>query len=270
MDTSAAVRYRGEALQTRLGSSAIEIVDGLRSGPMRRGDDQRIGGMPGAYAVRREGDVLDILLAGHIKGLGPTPSVMTQRFDQRVAWLKRLFDPRRGLGELEATLQDGTVLTTQAQATDAIQWGDGLAWYRKLAIPMVSPLGQWFLPTASVDDDIAASPTDLELIHPGNEHGFWTTITLEGPLDNPRITNLANGIYVECLVPLAAGQTLTLVGRYKTAVISETGELDINAIASVRHAGDFQWLWLEPGANTLRVTSDTTGGHVTIDFEPPW
>lgn len=261
--TAHKVRYRNELLTRK--TLRLEVVDGLKSGAARRGDDTRVGGRPGAHPERREGDVLDILLAGSALGVGPSDALKIARFDERMSLLRRLFSPRAGLGLLEAEFLDGTIITTRAQAADAISIGEGTAWYRKLAIPMVGPDGHWFLPTVSQTVSIAASPTDFTFVHPGSEAGYRVTITLTGPLTNPRVRNQDTGIYVECLVTLALGEQLVLDGFRKTALVGAT-----NVIGSVRHVGDFQWLWLEPGNNAIRVTSAVTGGSVKIDFEPPW
>ncbi len=91
------------------------------------------------------------------------------------------------------------------------------------------------------------------------------TLTLLGPLSNPRVTNQGTGWYLECLVTVAAGQNLILDAWAATALNN-----GVNAIGSVRHSGGMALFQIEPGANTLRVTTGTTGGQLTATVQPPY
>ena len=57
------------------------------------------------------------------------------------------------------------------------------------------------------------------------------------------------------------------VWRFSAATALNNG---LNAIGSVRHSGGMALLQVEPGANTLRITTGTTGGQVTATLKPPY
>jgi hypothetical protein len=159
-------------------------------------------------------------------------------------------------------------VTAQARRIAPFQWDNGTAWYRNVTIELEAPAGFWFLPNQQVGPQaIAASPTDFVLAHSGTEQGYLATITIEGPITNPRLTNLTNGVYVEYLGALAGGETVVLTGELKNAFKGAT-----NVIANVRHSGSIQWMIFEPGNNSLRLTGTGigAGAKVTIVFKPPY
>ena len=114
---------------------------------------------------------------------------------------------------------------------------------------------------------IAASPTDFAFTHPGTARAWRGTLDLLGPIANPRITNQTNGIYVECLVTVAATKRLIIDLDAFTAAND-----GVAAGGAIRHSGDARWLVIEPGANTIQVTGTglTAATRLTTTIKPPF
>ena len=116
---------------------------------------------------------------------------------------------------------------------------------------------------------IAASPTDFTLTSSGSLATHRAVLTFTGPIANPRLYNLtvdAGGeFWVEALVTVASAKQLVIDCGAFTAAND-----GLNAIGSIRHSGAFEFFRLDPGANSLRVTSSSPGGSLAIAYSPPY
>ena len=120
--------------------------------------------------------------------------------------------------------------------------------------------------TAPAPTVINASPKAFTITNPGTAQDRSMIITLGDPLTNPRIDNLTNGTWVSWTGVIDGGKDLVLdVGAF-------SAQLDgVNALDDLLHAGDPYFLVLEPGANSISVTSDvTTTGTVGFSFNAPF
>lgn len=252
--------YRGVDLQRADFSLFLEITEGLSRGVETRGDDWTVGGRPGRLALGRVPDRLVIGLQGWVQGSDKAAYRALRRE------LDLLLRPSLPPGPLVATLEDGVVLTTQARGVNPpIQEGNGDARTREITVDLEAVEPPYWLGVEVVDAvrAIAASPTDFTMVHPGTERSHRFTATFDGPISNPRITNLTTDTYVEVLVDVAAGEILVVDG------LAFTAEVDGDSvIGSVRHSGARQWLLFDPGDNDLRVTATAPGGTLTTSLEP--
>lgn len=108
-----------------------------------------------------------------------------------------------------------------------------------------------------------------------------TRLSMEfvGPLVNPKLTNIANGVVVQINETLSPGEFVHLDVDTFSATKNQFGTVT-SALASVDHAGDFHWMRI--GGNDvkftggtvdqLRLTSSGTvdGGYVQIGATPVW
>jgi hypothetical protein len=94
------------------------------------------------------------------------------------------------------------------------------------------------------------------------------TITFNGPLHNPLLTNSTNGCAVQLGMILGGGYNVVL----DILNFQATDSLAANQIAAVAHAGSRTWLPLAPGANSLLLTSTSGGdtGSCLVQFNPPY
>lgn len=94
----------------------------------------------------------------------------------------------------------------------------------------------------------------------------WPIIVLNGPLTNPRIDNITTGRWLALTLSMVAGDIVTIDTYNKTIVQGgSTNRID-------KLSGDSKWWWLEPGANTLRLTSTVSGeaGSASVTFRDAW
>lgn len=255
-----AASFDGEDLQHADFGLFLEIREGLGRIPGLRGDDVPHPGLPGRRARNRIPNVLPIELTGWMQEPTLSDFAIARRY------LVSVFRPSKGPRSLLAVLEDGTVVSAMARAVpDGIEYGTEPAGTRTLnvALEATDPPYWRGVEVADLARAFAASPTNYTLTHPGNERTHEVIFEIAGPVSNPRITNLDSGIYVEALVSVGAGEILTIDGQAFTADID--GE---NSIGSIRHGGSRQWMLLEPGANSMRLTATTPGGTVTSRFRP--
>jgi hypothetical protein len=242
--------------------------------PTPRGANYLTPSLPGRRHVPKADDEDRIALALVVAGAnaaGAYDGGVTTDADQaqkNLDALKVVFGRRHLLQSLVHVLPDGSQRTGQAKVADltvaAIEGGGAFTAIVDFELP--DP----YLYGADVVDAtraIAASPTDFVLTHPGGARGHRVALDFLGPISNPRVTNLLTGVYVECLVTVAATKHLVIDCEAFTA--SNDG---VYAGGSIRHSGDFRWLLLEPGAQTLRVTGTGLTGatRLTTTFKPPY
>lgn len=255
-----ATTYDGVDLQEADASLFLEIREGLGRLSSLRGGDVPHPGLPGARARNRIADVLNLELTGWMKEATLSDFAVARRV------LAGLFRPSKGLRSLTATLEDGTVISIPARAMpDGIDYGDEPAGTRtvNVALEAMDPPYWRGVEVADLARAFPASPTNYTLTNPGNERTHEITFEIAGPVTNPRVTALTSGIYVEALLVVPAGQTLVIDGRAFTALLN-----GVQAVGSIRHSGARQWMLLEPGANSMRLTATTPGGTVTSRFRP--
>lgn len=237
----------------------LEISEGLGAGASVRGGDVLVPGLPGQRSRNRIQNVLNGELAGWIKA----PSLAAYRDD--ISFLTELFRPSAGPRTIEATLEDGTVISIPVRAEFPFSWGDEPPPTKRVRIGWEAADPPYWRGAEIVDLNraIATSPTDFVLANPGTERTHEIVLELAGPITNPRVTNTTNDVYVEVLVAVATGETLVIDGKAFTALRGAT-----NDIGSLRHSGARQWLFLEPGNNSIRVTRTAGTGTLTTRFRP--
>lgn len=239
--------------------------------PDLRGDNIVIPSRVGRYPVAKLSDQRRIALVLWISHLtaagaeGPTPPAARQARTNLDGLLAVL--ARRATGPLGRVMPDGTIRTATAEcvSVDVPEYPASRDGFPLVADFMLAD--PWFYGADVIvgPTTIAASPTDQVVTHPGTVATGRVLLDLVGPLANPRVTNQANGFYIECLVTVAAGKHLLLDCWAATA--TNDGAL---AIGSLRHSGGADLFRIEPGANTLRVTSGATGGSLTTTLHPPY
>lgn len=256
--------FDGVDLQRADLSLFLEIAEGLGSMPELRGVDVDRPGLPGRKARNRIPDVLPIELVGWMK----EPTLSDLAVARRE--LLEIFRPSKGPRTLQATLEDGTIISIPARVVGGgVQYGkEGRGGTRTITCGMeATDPPYWRGAEIVVVEAVAGSPEAFVLSHPGNERTHEIVFELTGPIENPRLTNTDLGVYVEALVTLGAGEILTIDGVAFTADIDGT-----TAIGSIRHSGARQWMLLEPGDNAMELTGSGIGGGTSLEtrFRPAY
>lgn len=102
------------------------------------------------------------------------------------------------------------------------------------------------------------------VLNNGNIAAYPTSITVVGPVNNPKITNVTTGEYIEVTTNLSSGSNvLTITYDKDTLTVEKDGN---SVLSSVTDASTF--FKLEPGTNqiTLSGTSIGQNGYVTVNY----
>ena len=237
----------------------VRQMTGYKAAPPLRGTDVVVASYPGQVWLEKQHDARKISLELLI-------------FDQSGGDLTPLLDElaaafsAHARGTLTLYEDDGTILASAAQVsayapapqTPAAQW-----WIAMTEFTLADPY--LYGPTVTVVTDVSSSPAVQNLIHPGTVRGWKPVFTLTGAATNPEIVNGANGVSVQALVSVPGGQTLIIDCGAWTATLNGS-----SVIGSIRHAGAFPFMFIEPGSNLLTITGGSTGAALTTVFSPPW
>lgn len=241
--------------------------DGLR--PVR-GSNSVIPGLPGRRWARKSDDEgrygLTLYVGSWDEDGNPYTANAAADAQRNVdELLTTLGRSRKLVLPLVHTLPDGSLRTTQAEAIDAsVNWASTEAAIVVVDFLLHDPY--WYGPTILDGPRAITAQTDWQLTHPGTVRGHRIVLTWAGPIENPRLTNLTNGVYVEALVAVATATELVIDCGAWTALNNGA-----EAIGSVVHEGDFPFMVLEPGLNDLRATATVYGAAATLElsFAPP-
>jgi hypothetical protein len=235
-----------------------------------RGDDIAVPNLPGRRWASKLPDSRRFSLALYITDMnasGTWDETTGQRQAQvNLDALRTLF-ARPGQRSLVHTMPNASTRTAQAEVVSfqvTESKGDRIAFLAVVDFQLADP----FFYGANVVDAahaINSSPHDITFVHPGTARTNRVTFDFTGPISNPRVTQTSTGIYVECLVTVASSKHLIIDCAAFTA--TNDGAL---AIGSIRHSGDFRWMLIEPGSQTLRVTSTAPGGTLTTTAATPY
>lgn len=185
------------------------------------------------------------------------------------------------LGQLKKILPDGSVryLDVFADATPfepvaPLDWDE---WSVVTPFRLIAPDPTWYDPTAVTVAFVPDPPTD-ELAFPItfpivfasspvldsnlviSYEGTWATyptITITGPVTNPKITNVTTGEYIELDYTVSSGETVTItLGFGEKTVENQSGD---NLIGSVTPESDLATFHIAPdpeaadGDNTINA-----------------
>lgn len=267
-------RWSFAGLELSTYATMIRSIAGADDMPPLRGEDAAYTGLPGRRALPKVEDsrriALGLWTTSSDAAGGLTSPTAREQARANLDDLKELLGRRHVRGSLVRHMPDGS---TRSALAECVAIDNVVDPYDRELFGLVADflLADPYLYGVDVIETsaIAASPTDVVLTSPGNRRGHRLLIDFTGPISNPRVANLsidpAGDHYVELLVAVGAGLHAIV------DVAAFTAENDgVNAIGSVRHSGALPFLEVDPGANTLRVTSMAPGGSVDFTFSPPY
>jgi hypothetical protein len=248
----------------------VRAIDGAEDLPALRGSNIPVPNLPGQMYAPKLPDTKRLALALHVTNMdaagGLTAASQLRQAQANLEMLRRLFSIP-GTGSLVHVLPDGSSRTAQAEVVRFQSVEPEYGRHAFAAIVDFELADPYFYGANVVDAtrSIAASPTDFTFTHPGEQRTNRIVFDFVGPISNPRVTQQTTGIYVEALVTVGAGLHLLI----DCGLFTATND-GVNAIGSIRHSGDFRWMIVEPGAQTLRVTATAPGGTLTTTAAAPY
>lgn len=264
-------RFRGTDLSTY--AVLVRKVDGVDELPPLRGENRVVPAITGRRFARKRMDQTRLTLALWVQSMnaagGLTETTNARQVRANLDSLYALFGDRTA-GALVRVMPDGSERTATAEVVAIGNLEDGWAGEAiGLTVDFLLADPVFYGAPATATQAIAASPTNFTLTNPGSTSTHRPVLTFTGPIANPRLANLTidagGAFYVEALVTVASAKQLVIDCSAWTALND-----GVNAIGSIRHSGAFEFLRLEPGANSLRVTASSPGGSLAIAYSPPY
>lgn len=119
--------------------------------------------------------------------------------------------------------------------------------------------------TSSVPYNSATAVTN-----PGDDIAAYSnfTVTFNGPLLYPILTNSTNSVSLTLNTLIAPGKSITVDIANYTAVSSDGADMR----GVLQHSASRRWMALNPGSNSMLLSStlNTDNGTVSLSFKPPY
>lgn len=233
--------------------------------PARRGDNVVVPGKPGRFYVPKQIDQRVQTLA-----MWAIDEPVGGGTESEANMLANL-DVLRGLfaraGQHTLKQQFGSAVRTATvevvnQVTFEPKVGN-LAYVFMVDFLMSDPLWYAETKTAFGPTTITMASQNITVTNAGTYQSEKAIFTLAGPLSNPKLT--IGSVWVQYTGAIAGGQSLVIDCGAWTALLAGA---DVSG--NITHDGDLCWLPIPVGANTLAVTTGTTGGTVKVEFYAPY
>lgn len=109
----------------------------------------------------------------------------------------------------------------------------------------------------------AVFTTSFFTTNTGTRRANWTA-TIPGPVTNPRITHVGQGLWLDFTIDIAAGDSLHVDSDTRTILLNGTS----NRYSSL--AAGSRWFTLTPGVNELGYSADAGTSTISIDYRSTW
>ncbi len=248
--------FNGVALSSRGKWDVESVIEGIGI-PKFRGNDLQVPFQHGKRWIKKRFDSRKIVFSMWIKGTDRTG--LDDNID---AFLTAIGNP--GLHILSRTMRSGETRLAQAELCSEIHFVRKNPGYAKFALEL-ELADPFFYGTGKSTDirTVTATPLSWTHVNAGSAPATAMVITLAGPLSNPVLRNLNNGIWIQYLGTILSGESVVLDTKYFTCL-----QDDENRISIVKHGGDAYWMILDAGANSMTLETDTIGGSVTLAYYP--
>lgn len=252
----------------------IETIGGDRlAPPPLRGDDITIPGAPGDIWMPKMVASRTITLGMWVIGAEEDGSMPTgtakAQFDENFRKLRQLlWTPNRQITLTKRFYVNGVLKTASAKA----QFVSGLA-------PTMQgrTRGVFSVDLRLADPYFYGPEVNLPLANgsqtvtiDGDDITRAIKIHVDGPRVNVKVRNNTLDVDVEHISNLSLDDDLDIDVKAYTATTDPAAVPAFNSTGSIRHTGSPHWLLLQPGANTVVVSSTSGTGLVTLTYQEAW
>lgn len=237
--------------------NVIDLSDAQGLPPVR-GDNAEIPMREGRPHLEKTFDQRILSLGMYLKGSSISD------FESKLDTFKLLFG-KRARQYLTRAMNGGATRRVYAEVTkfDVSQEGNDFA---RIVVDFL--LAEPFFRSTTqtnVLTSISTSPQTFTITNAGTVEDRGAIITLTGPLNYPKLTNITNGVWVGYNDVIGAGNAVVIDSSLFTCLLGAS-----NALNKLVHSGDAYFFKLQPGSNSLSLETLTTGGSVRIQFYPPY
>lgn len=235
-----------------------EVLEGIGI-PGYRGNNLQVPFQHGNRWIKKKFDRRKVTFSMWIKG--KDRDELDYRIDE---FLKGI--GRTGIHPLRRTRRDGSIREAQAELCSEINFVRKNPGYAKFALEfeLADP---FFYGTNKTVETKAVTANEYSWTHvnTGSAPSTSIDIKLTGPLSNPLIQNMNNGVWLQYLGSIGSGESIIFNTKHFTCLQGNT-----NMISVVKHGGDPYWMVFENGNNNMKIQSDITGGSIDIEYYPPY
>lgn len=258
----------------------IVTVGGARYDlPTRRGDNMVFAYRPGSVHRAKLPDARTITLVMWVAGVEPSSGT---NYDNAILrWNDNWDFLRRSVWRADGSQLDltrrwnltvsgtPTLVTATAKAEIADAMEPTMTGRTRADFAMTFLLADpYFYGTTVTETCVLSTPKSV--VNPGHDFAMHNnvTVTLTGPLTNPRLTNTTAtpDVWVQYTGSIPTGDTVVLTVGTFVAVTNH----GVNVINNISHSGARFWMGLLPGTNSLTLTATAGTGSATVAFQPPY
>lgn len=252
----------------------IKSIGGDRLAPPRlRGNDLTIPHAPGDLWMPKQVDArvitLDMWVIGTDEdGFAPSGSLYRQWDDNFRKLRQLLWTPRRQVTLTKRFYVDGVLKTASAQA----QFSNGIVPAMSgrargdFSVDLLLADPYFYGPETTVPLANGSQTLDIE----GDDVTRAIKLHVEGARKNVKVRNNTLNVDVEYHADLNSLDFVDIDVKKFTSVTKPNGMAAYKSVGSIRHTGAPSWLLLEPGDNSIVVSSETGIGSVTLTYQEVW
>lgn len=250
--------YNGLELSSKGKWDVEEVLEGIGV-PKHRGSDIQIPFHNGNKWIKKRFDSRKMVLSMWIKG--DNKEDLDDNID---SFLQAI--GKSGLHTLRRIMRNGEIREAQAELPGGVNFAIKSPGYARFALEfeMADPFFYGLDPVTESISITSSSQTET-ISNTGTAPTTKAVITMNGPMDSPKITNLENDIWLQYQGSINSGESVIINTNDFTC--TKGGE---NYIAALAHGGDPRWLILEAGYNQLEIEAGATGGNLEIQFYPAY
>jgi len=261
--------FNGISLHTKAWS-VIEVPEGIGT-PGLRGTNIQIPFKNGKKFIKKRYSERNVMMAMWVRGLdsitGAIPEGKSEKelLYENIDYLSSVFG-KKGQHSLRRILPDGTVREAKAEVYRSAIFVKKPAGHAKFSVEfqLADP---FFYGVDLASETKAIGSVNYEWNHTnvGTAPVTSVVITLRGPLESPKLECINNGIWLQYQGSIETDEI----------VVIDTGNFTckkegLNMIAALKHGGDAYWFILESGVNQMKLTGNTTGGTIKLEYFPAY
>lgn len=262
----------GVSLQTM--AFDIETLGGDRlTPPGLRGANITVPYAPGDVWMPKQVASRSISLDMWVIGVNEDGSIPTG--DQRRVWENNfrklrqlLWTPNRQITLTKRFYVDGVLKTASAQAQFAGGISPDMNGQSRGSFTVTLMLADPYFYSAAVSTTLTTGSQTVTV--EGDDITRAITLHFAGARKYPKVHNSTLNVDVELHEDLSSGDVADLDVKAFTSVTDPSAIAPFNSVGDIVHTGSPLWLLLQPGDNTIVVSSDSGIGAVTMHHQAAW
>lgn len=261
--------FNGISLHTKAWS-VIEVPEGIGTLGLR-GTNLQVPFKNGKKFIKKRYNERTVMIAMWVKGLDPITGAIPEGKSakellyENMDYLSCVFG-KKGQHALRRILPDGNVREAKAEVYRSAVFVKKPAGHAKFSVEfqLADPFF-YGIDLASETKSVGSVSYEWNHTNPGTAPVTNAVITLTGPLESPKLENLANGIWLQYQGSIGAGESVVINTEDFSCIKGE-----LNLVSAIKHGGDAYWLILESGTNQMKLTNNVAGGTIKIEYYPAY